>query len=163
MKKKWMCLFIVVLLFSGCTKQDIRPVSAPKVIPIVWYPAEWESQEPPENRIELLRFHHTIECEDCRMVGEMVLYILQNTFSEQAKKGIIIYKSINSELLENKPMLDHFQVMEEDFVVNIVTGEQESITHDPEPLALAKEADKLHLYLKKMLSDHLSLLNQSLP
>jgi len=95
------------------------------------------------------------------MVGEMVLYLLQNTFNEEAKQGKIIYKSINSELLENKPLLDHFQVMEEDFVINVVTHEEESITHDPEPLALAKEADKLHLYLKEMLAEHISKIGNS--
>ena len=90
------------------------------------------------------------------MVGEMVLYLMQNTFEKEAKQGKIIYKSINSELFENKPLLDHFQVMQEDFVINVVKKEEESITHDPKPLGLAKEADKLHIYLKALISDHLS-------
>jgi len=93
------------------------------------------------------------------MVGEMVLYLMQNTFAEEAKQGKIIYQSINSELFENKPLLDHFQVMEEDFVINVVKQEEESIAHDPKPLGLAKEADKLHIYLKALLSDHLAKLD----
>ncbi|MDD4664197.1 MAG: hypothetical protein PHD83_06015 [Caldisericia bacterium] len=161
MKNKWILIFIMLLLIPGCRKNTEKVQNKPKMIPIVWYSPEWETRELPEKRIELLRFHHTVECEDCRMVGEMVLYLLQNTFNEEAKQGKIIYKSINSELLENKPLLDHFQVMEEDFVINVVSQEEESITHDPEPLALAKEADKLHIYLKEMLADHLSKLGNS--
>lgn len=161
MKNKWILLLIVCLIIPGCRHQPGKTSISPKIIPIVWYLPEWETQELPEKRIELLRFHHTVECEDCRMVGEMVLYLLQNTFNEEAKQGKIIYKSINSELLENKPLLDHFQVMEEDFVINVVSQEEESITHDPQPLALAKEADKLHLYLKAMLSEHISKLGNS--
>lgn len=92
------------------------------------------------------------------MVGEMVLYILQHTFEQEARQGIIIYKSINSEFLENKSILEHFEVYEEDFVMNIVQDGKETILHDPKPLELAKEADKLHIYLKELLVKHLSKL-----
>ena len=159
MKNKWILVLILLLLITGCRKNTERASDKPKMISIVWYLPEWDTLELPENRVELLRFHHTVECEDCRMLGEMILYLLQKTFAEEAKQGKIIYKSINSELLENKPLLDHFQVMEEDFVINVVKQEEENVTHDPEPLGLAKEADKLYIYLKALLSDHLSKLD----
>lgn len=158
MKNK--CFSIILLLFvlTGCRIQPGNKAVKPVINPVVWYLPEWEWEELPESRIELLRFHHTVECEDCRMVGEMVLFLLQNTYSQQAKEGSIIYKSINSELLENKPLLQHFEVMEEDFVINFVNEGSETVNHDPKPLELAKKADQLHLYLKELLERELKKL-----
>lgn len=158
MKNK--CLSVILLLFvlTGCRMQPGTKADKPVVSPIIWYLPEWEWEELPESRIELLRFHHTVECEDCRMLGEMVLYLLQNTFSQEAREGKIIYQSINSELFENKPLLQHYEVMEEDFVINFVNKGTESVNHDPKPLGLAKQADQLHLYLKDLLQKELKKL-----
>lgn len=151
-------MMFVLLLCMGCQNKNVMPDKPLPVESVVWFSPEWENQDLPTNRIELLRFHHTVECQDCKMVGEMILFLLQNEFTSETKSGTIIYKSINSELLENKPILQHFEVYEEDFVINRVLDGQETIYHDPKPLELAKEADKLHQYLKELMISELTKL-----
>lgn len=147
---------VIVLIFSliSCIPKPRIPLVSP-VKSVEYYLPKWEFIDHPEKRIEILRFHHNVECRDCTTIGHFAIYLLKKEFQKECEKGLLIYRSVNSDLLENKPLLDKYNVLEEDFVVNIVNGEKESIVHDETPFKLAKDGKDLTPYLRKVFSDGL--------
>lgn len=156
MKNKWVVLglIFVSISLSACIPKPRVPIGG-EVKSVEYYLPEWEFKDHPEKRIEIVRFHHTVECKDCATIGHFVIFLLKKEFQKECQDGLIIYRSVNSELLENSHLLDKYNVQEEDFVINIVNGENESIVHDEEPFKLAKDGKDLTPYLRKIFTEGL--------
>jgi hypothetical protein len=159
MKNKWIVLGLLLLSVTlcSCMPKPRVPIGG-EVKSVEYYLPKWETEEHPEKRIEILRFHHTVECKDCATIGQFVIFLLKKEYQKECESGLIIYRSVNSDLLENKSLLDKYNVLEEDFVINVVNGEKESIVHDEEPFKLAKNGKDLTPYLRKVFSDGLKSL-----
>lgn len=121
---------------------------------------EWEGKDLPTQRIEILRFHHSVECKDCATIGHFVVYLLKKEFQTECESGKVIYLSVNSDMLENKPLLDKFNVLEEDFVVSIVKGDKEEIRHDVTPFQLARDGKDLTPFLRKTIQEGLNKISK---
>ena len=150
-------IFVLIVSLVSCMPRPKVPLVAP-VKSIEYYLPQWEFKESPEKRIEILRFHHTIECRDCATIGHFVIFLLKKEFQKECEQGLLIYRSVNSDLLENKALLDKYSVLEEDFIVSIVKGEKESFVHDETPFKLAKDGKDLTPYLRKVFSEGLKSL-----
>jgi hypothetical protein len=159
MKNILIVLMLIVMVFSltSCIPKPRVPIGG-EVKSVEYYLPKWETEEHPEKRIEILRFHHTVECKDCATIGQFVIFLLKKEYQKECETGLIIYRSVNSDLLENKPLLDKYNVLEEDFVINIVNGEKESIVHDETPFKLAREGKDITPYLRKVFSEGLKSL-----
>lgn len=160
MKKKMIVsLLLVSLVFiSSCMPKPKVPINEPEVKSVEYYLPEWENKEHPAKRIEIVRFHHTVECRDCSIIGHFVLFLLKQEFQKECEEGLIIYRSVNSDLLENQSLLEKYNVLEEDFIINVVQGEKESFVHDEMPFKLAREGKDLTPYLRKIITDGLKLI-----
>jgi hypothetical protein len=150
-------IFVLIVSLVSCMPRPKIPLVAP-VKSVEYYLPEWEFKDHPEKRIEIVRFHHTVECRDCATIGNFVVFLLKKEFQKECQEGLLIYTSINSELLENSHFLNKYNVQEEDFVVNIVNGEKESIVHDETPFKLAKDGKDLTPYLRKVFTEGLKSL-----
>lgn len=125
---------------------------------VEYYLPMWEDKDPPDIRVDMLHFHHTVQCNDCSIIGNAVLALLKEEYQQECEEGQIVYRSVNSDLLENKPLLDHYEVLEEDFIISIVNGEKETVVHDEAPFRLAREGKDLTPYLRKVITERLKAL-----
>ncbi len=125
-----------------------------------YFPENYLEVELPEQRLEILHFHHTIECIECYLIGEALMELLTNNYQEEVNRGLITYRRINSEYLENKPILFDYAVMEEDFITHIMTEELDQITqhHYLWPMAL-EHSELLKPTLAEIISEYMELLN----
>jgi len=161
--KKFVLFFLILvldLLFLVSCRSLSPNFPAKQIKSLEYYLPEWEGTELPSNRIEILRFHHTVECKDCATIGHFVVYLLKKEYQKECQEGRIVYLSVNSDMLENKPLLDKFNVLEEDFVVSFVSGDKEDIRHEVVPFKLAKEGKDLTPFLRKILQEGLSKISK---
>ena len=113
----------------------------------------------PPTRLDLLRFHHTEECEECFLIGEAVLDILNKEYSPELEQGLITYRAVNSEYLENKPLLLHYGVMEEDFVTNVLSPTLDQIDQHHELWLITKDSSQLRQALLQIIQERFELID----
>jgi len=150
----YLLLLMVMISAISCMPKPRMPLGE-KIKSVEYYLPEWEFQDHPEKRIEIVRFHHSVECRDCSTIGHFVIFLLKKEYQKECEEGLIIYRSVNSDLLENKPLLEKYDVLEEDFVINIVNGEKEIIKHEETPFKLARDGKDITPYLRNVLSEGL--------
>jgi len=126
---KLVLLMVLVLSMNACqaTQQISRQKQKVSAQTIRYYPAHYLDMDLPTERLDLVRFHHTEECDDCLLIGEAVLDILSQEYSHELEQGRITYRAVNSEYLENKPLLLKYEVMEEDFATHTLSSSLDQI------------------------------------
>ena len=161
MKNKWIVCWLLVLIVgaSSCSPRSNVSTKEP-VKSVEYFLPKWEFEEYPEKRIEIIRFHHTIECRDCETIGHFVIFLLKKEYQQECEEGLIIYRSVNTDLLENQPFIDQYEVLEEDFIITVIDGEKETFVHDETPFKLAREGKDLTPYLRKVISEGLKSIKQ---
>ncbi len=130
MKKfySFMTIFcLCFILFMSSCRFGAPQTRSPIAPSIRYYPENYLQMDLPEYRLDLVRFHHTVECEDCYLIGEAILDVLEKDYSSELSQGIITYRTVNSEYLENKPLLLQYSVMEEDFVSHLISPDHNEI------------------------------------
>jgi hypothetical protein len=158
--------FFIVLIFSilfslyGCKLNNNKEIIK-KSPDIEYFPENFEDINLPDNRIEIVRFHHTVECKDCLVLGNVVLSILKKDYEDACKNGIITYRSANSELLSNKPLCEKYESLEEDLVFNIVLNNKDQISHHHELWLLASEQKKLEEKLSELLKKEIETISKT--
>ena len=121
LKRMILCFLLLSLLcsFSACkTKQNSTKKTINKTIQ--YYPENYLELDLPEYRLDIVRTHHTVECADCLIIHEATLDVLNKEYPDELKKGLITYRAIDCEYLENKPLVLKYDAMEEDFITHIV-------------------------------------------
>lgn len=63
-----------------------------------------------KNRLEILYFHGTIECDSCILIGNYTQYSIDEFFKDEITLGKIIFKKINGEYPENKNLTKKYGV-----------------------------------------------------
>jgi len=147
-------VFIILINFNSC-KSKVNNSIIIQSSDIEYYPANFELLNLPENRIEIIRFHHTEECDDCFIIGNAFLSILKKEYSELCQKGIITYRAVNSELLSNKSLCEKYESLEEDLVLNTVINNKDNLSHLHDLWLLTKDLEKLNSKIKELLDKEL--------
>lgn len=125
---------------------------------IRYHPSNYQELDLPSTRLDLVRFHHTEECEECFLIGEAVLDILNKEYSQELERGMITYRAVNSEYLENKPLLLHYGVMEEDFVTNVLSPTIDQIEQHHDLWLITKDSTQLRQALLQIIEERLELI-----
>jgi len=149
-------LFLIILLlinYSSCKSNSSLKIA--ESLDIEYYPADFEFLNLPENRIEIVRFHHTVECDDCFIIGKAFLSILNVDYADLCKIGTITYRAVNSELLSNKPLCEKYESLEEDLVLNAVINNKDNLYHLHDLWLLTDDLEKLNIKIKEILNKEL--------
>jgi len=81
-------------------------------------------------KIEVLHFHATQQCWSCITVGEYALKTIKERFPEEYEKGIIVFKDINGELLENREIVNKFKASGSSLFINAIKDGLDHIEED---------------------------------
>jgi sortase (surface protein transpeptidase) len=151
------CILLISISLNACgvasKKNEHKAIQT-----IRYYPPNYEKLDLPSTRLDLLRFHHTEECEDCFLIGEAVLDILNKEYSLELEQGFITYRVVNSEYLENKPLLMQYGVMEEDFVTHTLGTEVDKIEQHHDLWLITKDSIQLRQALVQIIKERLQLI-----
>jgi hypothetical protein len=147
-------IFIILITLNSCKSRNSYSIIT-KSLDIEYYPENFEYLNLPDNRIEIIRFHHTLECDDCFIIGNAFLSILKKDYTDLCEKGIITYRAVNSELLSNKPLCEKYESLEEDLVLNVVIDNQDNLSHLHDLWLLTDDLEKLNSKITEILNKDL--------
>lgn len=109
------------------------------------------------DKIEVIHFHATQQCWSCITVGEYALKTIQERFPQEYKNGIITYKDINGELLENRDIVVKYQAGGSSLFVNAIANGKDNIEEDVTVWRLVSDEKKFKDYFENKLN---TLLNK---
>jgi len=116
---------------------------------------EYSSKLQTAEKIQVVHFHATQQCWSCITVGEYALKTIKERFSEEYKKGIIVYKDINGELAENMDMVMKYRAGGSSLYTNAIIAGSDNIEEDTTVWRLVTNEkqflDYFEAKLKKML------------
>jgi len=84
----------------------------------------------PADKIEVVHFHATQQCPSCIAVGKFALQTIQQSFAEEYKSGVIVFKEINVELPENQDIVMKYQARGSSLFINAIRGDKDDIVED---------------------------------
>ncbi len=148
MKKQIILLFIILLLFSGCTNapEDTEKVSeSPEKI----------KNEKQNVKIIVTHFHAHYQCLSCKNVGKYALKTIQTYFAEEYKKGIIEYRSIDGEDPDNYDIVKKYGVDHNSIYLNVITNGEENIFEVREVWLYWNKEEEYMEFFKGLLEQHL--------
>jgi len=105
----------------------------------------------PADKIEVVHFHGTRQCWSCITVGEFALETIKNMFPEEYQSGRIVFKDINSDLPENKAIVDKYQARGSSLFVNAVSNNKDSIEEDTTVWRLVTNQERFTDYFENKL------------
>lgn len=80
--------------------------------------------------IEVLHFHATQQCYSCTSVGEYTLKTIKEKFPEEYESGKITFKGVNSEIIENREIVNKFKARGSSLYINAIKDSQDHIEED---------------------------------
>jgi hypothetical protein len=154
---------VLVLSMNACrtTQQTSQQKHNTLAQTIRYYPAHYLDMDLPTERLDLVRFHHTEECDDCFLIGEAVLDVLNHEYSHELEQGLITYRVVNSEYLENKPLLLKYEVMEEDFATHTLSSSLDQIEQHHDLWLITDNKLLLRQALLQIIQERLKLIGLS--
>ncbi|MBU0708169.1 hypothetical protein KJ596_00250 [Patescibacteria group bacterium] len=123
-------LITIALLFSikgVANKSTDRPSTLGSTQPASVEP---QQEKVPADKIEVVHFHGTRQCWSCLTIGEYTLQTIKDKFPEEYQSGKIVFEDINSELPENKEIVNKYQARGSSLFVNTINNNKDSITED---------------------------------
>ncbi|WP_340820617.1 nitrophenyl compound nitroreductase subunit ArsF family protein [Methanolobus sp. WCC4] len=99
MKKILVILFVLTLLSSGCVENNDESTSL--VI---------DSTLRSDPHIEVIHFHGMNQCHSCQTVGSYAEETVNTYFADELRSGKLVFRHVNSELPENKELVQRYGV-----------------------------------------------------
>lgn len=90
-------------------------------------PSEQIEVAPAKNRIEVIDFHSTHRCATCNAIESNTQHTLKTYFSDEMKKGVVTFQSVNVDLKKNEALARKFQASGTSLFLNVVKDGKESI------------------------------------
>jgi len=112
-------LFFVVCCIGlgGCGNTQSNAIKSHKTQS--YFPVIWETENPPEPRLEVVQFHHEDICDTCTLLQHVIQEVMSTDFSQEFSDGSLIYHSVETKYAENKSIKQTFHAMEEDLCSSI--------------------------------------------
>ncbi len=148
-------LFVFSFLWSGCEKHDVS-ITLPTNETILYFPENLTEMDLPDYRLDIVHFWH--ECLESYFIGEALMEILPEYYQDEVNQGLITYRRVRSQYLENSEIVFNYKAMTEDFVTHLITPDADEMKNHHFLWYIAEDEEKLHQYLKDMLQSMMSKL-----
>jgi hypothetical protein len=131
MKNKFIYIIIVLAFLSFFTFKAFakKPMTSNIVAPTPTSTIRTTLPSGSE-KIEVIHFHATQQCWSCITLGEYTLKTIKDKFPKEYHSGKIIFKDVNSELIENREVVVKFQAGGSSLFVNATKDGQDHIEED---------------------------------
>ncbi len=149
----FIALFVFTSIFSGC-KENHDLISHPSQETIISYPENYYEMDLPDYRLDIVHFWH--ECLESYYIGEAIKEILQEHYQEEVEQGLITYRLVRSQYLENSELVFNYKAMTEDFVTHLITEEKDEMKNHHFLWYIAEDEERLRQYLIDMLQSMMS-------
>lgn len=123
-------LFLLLVIITGCNEQTSKTQNnnSSKTNNINNYPMS--SAEQVAEKLEIYYFHRTVRCYSCRTVGQYVREVIEQKYTKQLKNGVIDFRELNVELLENKEIAKKYQASGSSLFINRIINNRDNIEQD---------------------------------
>ena len=114
--------FIVLCIFFGSLTSCSNQKETTKDLSVqteYYYPENWSIDNPPEKHVEIVQFYHADKCDTCILLQETLKNLLNTKYRDFSEEGIVIYRGIATNYIENLALKQEFFVMEEDLCGSI--------------------------------------------
>jgi len=105
------------------------------------------------DKIEVFLFHPTQRCITCITIGKYAGETVAEFFQPELRDGLIEFREINIDLLENKELAQKFQASGSSLRVNVITNGQDNISEDTTVWRLTQNETQFKTYLKNKLDN----------
>lgn len=103
------------------------------------------------DKIEVFLFHPIQRCITCTTIGKFTGETVAEFFQPELKDGLIEFREININLLENKTLVQKFQASGSSLFINVITNGQDNISEDTTVWRLTQDESQFKTYLKTKL------------
>lgn len=159
-------LFIFVIALSGCGQQ-IPTGENTKNISDKAKATDLNSQtssnypmsyaQPLADKLEVYYFHRTARCYSCKTIGQYVRETMEEKYSQQIKDGLIDFRELNVELLENKEIAKKYQASGSSLFINQIIDDKDNIEQDTNVWRLLGNKTKFKSYLENKIDSYLGM------
>lgn len=149
--KKIFSLFLLLFLLitiSGCNKQT-SAVQNDK------YPMS--SMEQTADKLEIYYFHRTARCYSCKAIGQYTKETIESKYGEQIKNGVIDFRELNVESVENQEIARKFRASGSSLFINRIINGQDNIEQDTNVWRLLNNEDQFKKYLEDKINLYLNI------
>ncbi|TGC10663.1 nitrophenyl compound nitroreductase subunit ArsF family protein [Methanolobus halotolerans] len=144
MKRVLFILIILILLSSGCVENSESNTA----------PAIDEKLETAPH-IEVIHFHGTNQCYSCQAVGALAEETVNTHFAEDLESGKLVFMHVNSDLPENKQLVQRYGAAYSSLWIGTYTGEDFSAEQDVNVWYLINDRGKYMSYLSEVVDEKL--------
>lgn len=99
------------------------------------------------DKLEIYYFHRTQRCSTCLAIGRYTKEIIQEKFSDQVSKGIIDFREINIDLVENAEIVSKYRATGQSLYINAIKDDQDNINQDIKIWRLVRSESQFKDYL----------------
>jgi thiol-disulfide isomerase/thioredoxin len=108
---KFLSIFILSLVFASFHSQnnsDTKPTSKP------------------QSRIEVIDFYGTHRCVTCKAIEANAKYTVNAYFTDEQKKGLVVFKTINVDDVKNIMIVENFEAAGTALFLNVIKNGKET-------------------------------------
>jgi len=130
------------------TVQQTRPTQVQELPQI---PKVQTSLPSGAEKIEVLHFHAAHQCISCINIGKFTKATIEEKFPEEYKTGKIVFREVNIDLSENKPIAQDYKVSGSALFINAVKDGQDHREEDSTVWRLVTDEVQLKSYFEAKL------------
>lgn len=108
------------------------------------------------DRLEVYYFHRTQRCSTCLAIGRYTKEIIQEKFSDQASEGMIDFREINIDLVENAEIVSKYRATGQSLYINAVKDGKDNINQDIKIWRLVRSEGQFKDYLASRINSLLT-------
>ena len=142
-------LIVPILIASGCTNQpDSTASNASQAVSL--------SAPLLDNRLEVVHFHGTHQCDSCITVGKYAEETVNTYFKKELESGKITFAHINGELPENLELVEKYGVTSSSLWLGVYDSEGFHPEQDTNVWYKTNDKNAYMEYLKGVIESKLS-------
>jgi len=109
------------------------------------------------DKLEVYYFHRTARCYSCKTIGQYIKETMEQKYSKQIDDGVIDFRELNVELLENKEITRKFRASGSSLFINRIIDGNDNIEQDNNVWRLLSDEAKFKTYLEDKINTYLNI------
>lgn len=82
------------------------------------------------DKIQIFYFHRSQRCNTCKTIGRLTEEVISERFADELERGVVEFKEVNVELLENKELAKKFKATGPSLYINTIKNGYDDINQD---------------------------------